>query len=215
MNRTYVIGDIHGCRKNLIELLEKISPHPDQDTLIFLGDYIDRGPDSKGVIDEILNLNKRMLNVITLMGNHEKAFIDYINGKNLNFYLAIGGMQTLKSYGIEPLDDPLTAIPSEHMYFLKNLLLYWQDEENIFVHAGLEPGIHVSQQHQDWLLWARGDFLSSDYDFGKRIIFGHTVFQQPFAEKNRIGIDTGVVFGGSLTCLVLPDMKFVSVKNKN
>ena len=213
MNRTLVIGDIHGCHNAFLALLNKVQPDPITDTVILLGDYIDRGPDSKQVVDEILNLRTRTRKVIALMGNHEQSFLNYLQGKNREFYLTIGGSATLQSYGLtdNPLEDPATKIPGKHLEFFNNLLLYWEDSENIYVHAGLKPHVHLSQQPTEWLLWSRDEVISSGYDFGKRVIFGHTPFREPIIKPQYIGIDTGAVYGGSLTCLILPDLKFVSV----
>ena len=213
MQKTYVIGDIHGCHKPLNKLLDAIAPDMAVDRIIFLGDYIDRGPDSNLVIDTILDLCSQSPNVITLMGNHEQAFLDYLAGKYKEYYLMIGGLATVHSYGInDPLhDDPLVKIPQQHIGFLKSLIHYWEDEEYIYVHAGLKPGVHLTQQSMDWLLWVKEEFTGSDYDFGKRVIFGHSASTEPIVTPNKIGIDTGAVFGGRLTCLILPELKFVSV----
>ena len=213
MKRTFVIGDIHGCYASLLDLLNKINPDPGQDRLIFLGDYVDRGPDSKKVIAEIISLQSRFSHIITLMGNHEQMFLDFLAGREQDFFLHFGGRETLMSYGLKPPfpADIRKQIPADHVNFLNNLLLYWEDENYIYAHAGLEPEIHLSQQSSEWLLWARRKFIQSKYDFGKPVVFGHTDMKEPLIEKNKIGIDTGAVYGGRLSCLVLPDMKIISV----
>jgi serine/threonine protein phosphatase 1 len=214
MTKTFVVGDIHGCHNELRRLLLKVSPHPQRDTFIFLGDYIDRGPNSKEVLDTLIELKKNHNRLITLKGNHEEAFLDFISGKNKDFFLRIGGVQTLRSYGISELADPYSIknIPAEHIHFLSNLLPFWENEEYIFVHAGLEPGVHLSQQKAEWLYWAdKESFINTDYDFGKRVIFGHSASTEPIIRPNKIGIDCGAVYGGKLTCLVLPDLEFISV----
>lgn len=212
MKKTFVIGDIHGCYQSLLSLLAKIDANPDQDRLIFLGDYLDRGPDSKKVITKILDLKKKFPYLITLSGNHEQMFLDFLHDRNPQ-YLKFGGQETLVSYGLTSRfsDGIEKLLPADHHSFLNNLLSYWEDENFIYVHAGLEPGIHLSRQSTQWLFWARENFLSSDYDFGKQVIFGHTQRKTPLLEKNKIGIDTGAVYGGRLTCLVLPDKEFISV----
>ncbi len=217
MKKTFVIGDIHGCHDSLLALLDKISPDSRQDRLIFLGDYIDRGPNSKKVIAEIIKLQGRFSHIITLMGNHERMFLNFLAGRDQNFFLQFGGKETLMSYGLEPPfhADTSKHIPADHITFLNELLLYWEDENYIYVHAGLQPEIHLSQQSSEWLLWARGKFIQSEYDFGKPVIFGHTNLKKPLIEKNKIGIDTGAVYGGRLSCLVLPDIKFISVDGYN
>ena len=213
MRRTYVIGDIHGCYEALMALLAKISPDPAKDALVFLGDYIDRGPDSQKVITELLQLQHKYSNFVALKGNHEQMFLDFLAGRDQDFYLMMGGGATLESYGLKKDWSPeyKNAIPPDHLIFINELFSYWEDGDYIYTHAGLQPGIHVSQQTPDWLFWAREKFVDSDYDFGKRVIFGHTPFATPKIEANKIGIDTGAVFGGQLTCLVLPEIEFVSV----
>jgi len=209
--KTFVIGDIHGCYGALKALLEKINPDPDHDTLVFLGDYIDRGPDSKKVVSEVIDLQQSFPRVITLMGNHEQMFLSVLAGEKYNFFLQMGGDKTLNSYNITPpySQNIFEHIPLEHIHFFQNLLLLWEDEHYIYVHAGLEPGIHLSQQSAHWCCWARTNFIYSEFDFGKRVVFGHTPFEKPYIDQYKIGIDTGKVYGGELTCLVLPDMEFV------
>jgi len=211
--KTYVIGDIHGCHGALVKILQRIKPNPREDVIIFLGDYIDRGPDSKQVVSEILRLRRKFPRLITLKGNHEQMFLDYLTGRDRDLFLMTGGRQTLTSYGIRSPFAGVSApdIPAEHFHFFKELLLSWEDANYVYVHAGLQPGVHLTQQSDRWLLWARDAFLESNFDFGKKVIFGHTPFRAPMIEHNKIGIDTGAVYGGRLTCLVLPDLKFISV----
>ena len=214
MSRTFVIADIHGCSRQLAELLVKIKPLAGDDTVIFIGDYIDRGPDSKGVIDEILQFRAEHDRVITLMGNHEYMFLNALKGRGLGDFLINGGEATLRSYGIDPV--PVTEmarkLPPKHLAFLQNLLPYWEDEEYIYVHAGLQPGVHLTQQSSDWLFWSRDAFINSAYNFGKKVIYGHTPYDKPRIDDNKIGIDTGAVYGGALTCLVLPENAFIVTK---
>jgi len=216
MGKTYVIGDIHGCYQSLVKLLAKLNPDPASDTIVVLGDFINRGPESAQVVTLLLKLKKEFRNFIALRGNHEQMFLDYLEGTNQGLFLQVGGTETIKSYGLLPGLDLRTdqPLPESHTSFLKELLFYWEDEQHIYVHAGLKPGVHLTQQSPDWLLWVRDQFISSQYDFGKTVIFGHTPFPVPHIESNKIGIDTGAVYGGSLTCLVLPDMKFVSVEGE-
>ncbi|MCB2183529.1 MAG: serine/threonine protein phosphatase [Desulfobulbaceae bacterium] len=214
MGRTFVIGDIHGCHDALLELFYKVAPDLSSDRIVFLGDYIDRGPDSKKVVSFILRLQEQAPGkIIPLMGNHEQVFLASLAGEKRNFYLKMGGGETLQSYGIKPpfSGHIASSIPISHIHFFHDLLLLWEDENYIYVHAGLEPYVHLSQQSPRWCCWAREQFLRTDYDFGKTVVFGHTPFDQPLVTKNRIGIDTGAVYGGKLTCLILPDMEFVSV----
>ena len=165
MNKTYVIGDIHGCSNTLTGLLKIIEPVHEDDTIIFIGDYIDRGPNSKGVIDIILSLYKKHRKIITLMGNHEFMFMNVLKGIGVTEFLNMGGDETFKSYGIplDSLQDIKAIIPREHLIFFQELLLYWEDQEHIFVHAGLKPGVHLTQQSMDWLLRDRDEFIDRYY----------------------------------------------------
>ncbi|MFU8819147.1 MAG: metallophosphoesterase family protein [Desulfurivibrio sp.] len=212
MRRTFAIGDIHGCRPLLAGLLKKIRPDSDQDTLIILGDFINRGPDSRGTVELLLELKRQFRHLILLRGNHEQMLLDFLDGRNQGLFLAVGGRETLASYGADPSTAASTAwLPPEHLALLADLPTCYENEHGIYVHAGLQPGVNLAGQSSEWLLWARDDFIESDHDFGKRVIFGHTPFADPLVMANKIGIDTGAVYGGRLTCLLLPELKFVSV----
>lgn len=214
MKRTCVVGDIHGCLEPFLQLMDMMDLHPEDDRLVFLGDYVNRGPESKEVISELILLKKKIPHSIFLKGNHEVMLLDYINGRGEELFLAVGGLATIKSYGAKVNDySSLDAIlPPSHRHFLKNLLPYWQDENYIYVHAGLEPGIHLSQQRQEWLYWADGEkFINSNCNLSKRIIFGHFSQKKPLIMADKIGIDCGAVYGGNLTCLSLPDLHFLQV----
>lgn len=209
---TCVIGDVHGCNASLELLLQQVQRRAD--TLVFLGDYIDRGPQSKQVVTTILELQKKHPRVITLMGNHEFLLLQHLAGEDSAVFLQAGGRQTLASYDIDPTMEPREAtrrLPPEHLAFFRSLPLLWQDQHAIYVHAGLQPGRHLSQQTSQWCLWARDQFVRSNYDFGKPVVFGHTIFDQPHLTANKIGIDTGAVYGGKLTALLLPTRETVSV----
>ena len=209
---TFVIGDIHGCQQPLSSLLAKVGPFSASDTVVFLGDYIDRGPNSREVVSTILELQKGPARIITLMGNHERMLLRALEGRERPLYLRCGGYQTLLSYEIiDAFDGPIT-LPPDHLAFFHRLLPYWEDREHIFVHAGLEPDVPLAMQNERWLLWARHEFTRSTYDFGKRVIYGHSPQPEPRIETNKIGLDTGAVYGGHLTCLILPAMECVSVE---
>ncbi len=213
MNKTFVFGDIHGCHQSFSKLLNTISPSKTDDTLVFLGDYINRGPDSNKVISTIIEIKSQFQHVITLMGNHEQVLINYLEGRDKDFFIRIGGDLTLQSYGIkEPWpDSPMKFFPADHLQFFSELMMVWENEDYYFVHAGLHPGTHISQQSSDWMLWARDNFIHTKHNFGKRVIYGHTPHEMPKVDPNKIGIDTGAVYGGKLTCLILPDLEFVYV----
>ncbi len=192
-------------------LLDKIFHRAD--TLIFVGDYVDRGPDSKRVVEALIQLQKDHPRLIFLKGNHELMFYNYLTGSEPSIFLKIGGLQTLNSYGIQPNDreNIRAMLPASHVAFFENLALHHQDQHGIYVHAGLQPKKHLSQQIPDWCLWVRDKFIHSSYNFGKPVVFGHTVFRTPLVEPNKIGIDTGAVYGGQLTALLLPEMEFIQV----
>jgi len=215
MERILAIGDIHGCYPKLVKLIEKIKLNPEKDLLVFLGDYIDRGDQSKEVVDYLVDLKKKLPSAIFLLGNHEQMLLDYLNRRNINPFLVNGGKKTLSSYfGDSRLfsdQDLRFEFPSEHLDFFYSLSPYYELEDYIFVHAGLRDGIPSEQQELSDLLWIREDFYFSEFNFGKTIIFGHTPFQQPFIYKKKIGIDTGAAYGNKLTCVELPAMKFINV----
>ena len=212
---TCVIGDIHGCHAALTLLLPQVLHRAD--TLVFLGDYVDRGPQSKDVVTTILDLQKKHPRVIPLMGNHDFLFLDYLTGADSAVFLQVGGRQTLASYGIDPAaghEETSRRVPPEHLAFFRSLPLLWHDQHAIYVHAGLQPGRHLSQQSSQWCLWAREQFLQSTYDFGKLVVFGHTIFDEPYLTAGKIGIDTGAVYGGQLTALLLPTRETISVPGR-
>lgn len=210
VEKFFAIGDIHGNLSHLELLMEKVKTalNPQRDTLVFLGDYIDRGPDSKGVVDVILQLRKEFPHVVCLKGNHEALFLDWhLNGKDYDLYLYNGGGATIRSYS----QEGEFKLPQEHLDFFTSLRLYYETERYIFVHAGLRGGIPLQEQDPHDLIWIRDEFILSPHDFGKVVIFGHTPLQRVFIAPNKIGIDTGAVYGGTLTCLELPAQRFYSV----
>ena len=204
----YAIGDIHGCLDKTCRLLDLIRYDPAVDRLIFVGDYIDRGPDSKGVLDLMLRLQRENPANIFLLGNHEDNFIMYVQacltGERHYWltepFLAGGGLATLASYTPRCRDpyEPyvIEAIPEEHLAFLLKLPLYWTDETYIAVHAGVRPGIPLELQSEHDLLRIRGPFLSNPHGLGKYIIFGHTPFRVIQRQADKVGIDTGACYQG-------------------
>ena len=206
--RIFIVGDIHGCLDMFKRLMDRIDWHPDSDALIFLGDYIDRGKDSKGVVDYILAILKDSPYVYCLMGNHEKIFLNFLDGGDLSNFFLNGGDKTLSSYGVEHEWKMDALVPVEHLSFMKSLLPWVELKDYYVVHAGFRPGVPVDNQTIEDLIWIRDPFLHSEYDFGKRVIFGHTPFPEPLIMENKIGLDTGAVYGNKLTCLELPAFKF-------
>ncbi|MDR2456751.1 MAG: serine/threonine protein phosphatase [Deltaproteobacteria bacterium] len=206
-HRIFAVGDIHGCRTKLDRLMEVIDWRPEKrEELVFLGDYIDRGPDSFGVVETVLELKARYRGLVTcLMGNHEQMFANFITGKESIVLSANGVSFTMRSY------DRNSPFPVAHLDFYQNLRLYYETDNHIFVHAGLRPGKPLAEQTAEDFLWIRDDFLDSEYDFGKTVVFGHTPFKEPFIYPGRAGLDTGAVFGGPLTCLEVLEGRLISV----
>ncbi len=193
--RLLAIGDIHGCRRPLQALLDQVKPTVD-DTLVFLGDYIDRGPDSAGVITDLLELRARLPHCVFLRGNHEQMLLDLLAGADGTTFLLNGGGRTIASYEARGAWPP----PDEHVGFIEQLPLWYETEAFIFTHAGLRPERSLAEQIADDLLWIRAEFLNSSHDWGKPVVFGHTPLPVPLLTATRIGLDTGCVYGGKLTC---------------
>ena len=208
MKKIFAIGDIHGCYDRLKTLMDKIPIDLSRDTLVFIGDYIDRGPNSVEVVEYLMKLKKRVPEVIFLKGNHEDMLDKFITGADRFTYLLNGGQQTLDSYLTKPVQSDFYPIPPDHMDFFKSLRLFYETEEFIFVHAGLRPRVPLESQKPQDMLWIRDKFISTRHDYGKRVIFGHTPLKKPLVEPNKIGIDTGAVYGNALTCVQLPDLVF-------
>lgn len=208
MNKIFAIGDIHGCYDQLITLLGKIPIDFARDTLVFIGDYIDRGPHSVEVVDYLVQLKKRVPACKFLKGNHEDMLEKYLNGTDRFTYLLNGGQQTLDSYLRKTAQSEFHPIFPEHMEFFNSLRLIYETEKYIFVHAGLRPRVRLESQDTEDMLWIRDKFIHTQYDYGKLVIFGHTPLDEPLVEPNKIGIDTGAVYGGKLTCVQLPELIF-------
>ncbi len=166
--RTLAIGDIHGCDVALAHLLERLNPAAD-DTVVLLGDVVDRGPATRQVIDRLIALRKSC-QLIFIMGNHEEMMRDAISGSGLlHAWMETGGRETLDSYG-GLIDD----IPAPHIRFLMSTVPFYETQTEIFVHASLEPGISLKNQSADWLRWKHLGGSERRHESGKRIICGHT-----------------------------------------
>jgi serine/threonine protein phosphatase 1 len=212
--RVYAIGDIHGCAAQLANLhaliAEDLSRRPvAAPLLLHIGDYVDRGPDTAGVIAHLLNgAPIPGVPTVNLLGNHESTMLDALAGERAaaTDWLFAGGRPSLESYGVDP-DGPraawAAAVPDSHIAFLRGLALMHCEGGYAFVHAGVRPGVALKQQARDDLLRLRQPFLYSESDFGAVVVHGHTPVKNPVIRHNRIAIDTGAVFGGKLTCLVL------------
>ena len=210
-DKTFVIGDIHGRLGMLTRLMDKIPWRPGKDALIFLGDYVDRGPDSRGVVDYILTLTRNHVRISCLLGNHESMLLDYLSDVNRDLYLQNGGSATLMAYKAEKCPGtslPPQGIPQDHMAFYLSLKPFLELEQHYLVHAGFRPGVPMALQTKTDMIWIREPFISSTFDFGKKVVFGHTSFPEPLVMPNKIGLDTGAAYGRKLTCLELPAEKF-------
>ncbi len=209
--RKFAIGDIHGCLDKLEDLLGKIDPRPD-DRLIFLGDYIDRGENTKGVIDALINRSSHC-KCIFLRGNHEDMLIEYMAfGSNRGMFRANGGDMTVLSYtGKKTSTGKVLAgmLPLDHRDFMTKLKWMHEDDNYIYVHAGIRAGIPLKMQDAMDLIWIRGEFHETPTGLDKKIIFGHCPFTKPFIRDDKIGIDTGAVYGRYLTAIELPSERFI------
>jgi len=207
MSLTYAIGDIHGCLDKLRGLLLRCEMHADGRPMsfVFVGDYIDRGPRSCGVIDCLIDLKMQHgESVVALMGNHEAMALAAIDGSSPErLWLAQGGLATLESYGIAEARE----LPRGHVDWLRALPLSYDDGRRFFVHAGVNPAAPLDAQDDFDLLWIREPFLSHGGDYGRLIVHGHTplVDGVPDLRSNRLNLDTGAVFGGPLTAAVFDD----------
>jgi len=208
MQKIFAIGDIHGSADKLSALMEKIPIDYTKDKLVFIGDYIDRGPGSFEVVDYLVELKQDHPDIVFLKGNHEDMLQKYLAGTDRFAYLFNGGQQTLDSYLNRDNKSEFSPIPANHLEFYESLVLYYQTKDYIFVHAGMRANVPLKKQKLQELMWIREDFIDSTFNFGKRVIFGHTPFSEPLVQPNKIGIDTGAVYGKKLTCIQLPDEIF-------
>jgi serine/threonine protein phosphatase 1 len=221
--RIYAIGDIHGRLDLLDRLLRMIRLDSEEreplarQTIIFLGDYIDRGPDSRAVIDRLLTGVPGGFECIHLKGNHEDILLRSLTDPGmLPMWMGNGGTETLLSYGVLNMESPATALkpqylgsalekalPDRHLAFFQGLALSAGFGDYHFVHAGVKPGVPLAKQAEYDCLYIREPFLSHRGSFGKVIVHGHTPVAEPEVRANRIGIDTGGFFTGHLTALRL------------
>lgn len=208
----FAIGDVHGCATELEMLLETLPLDADS-TIVFIGDFVDRGAESKKVIDIVLRLQKTT-NVVAMMGNHEQMLLSFLEDPEsalAGMFIYNGGGATLASYSDAP---GAYSIPEEHIDFLRSLKLCHQTDDYFFVHAGL-PDQDISkidlEKSMMELLWIRGPFLKSEFDWKSKIIHGHTPVTSVDFRPNRINLDTGCAFNGELSAVALPSMRIYSV----
>jgi len=205
---TYAIGDIHGRHDLLRRLLEEIYGHASgrPHRLVFLGDYIDRGPDSAAVVADVRRLQAEASGrVVALMGNHEAMLLAAVrHPKSAGMqWLANGGLATLASYDAAAPGD----IPADVVAWMATLPTSYEDEWRYFVHAGVMPGRPLSAQSEMDKIWIREPFLYNEYDFGKHVVHGHTPVRDATPEclRHRTNLDTAAVFGGALTAGIFED----------
>jgi serine/threonine protein phosphatase 1 len=213
--RVYAVGDVHGHLDRLKALhgliADDLAVRPvEQAVLVHLGDYIDQGPDSAGVLTHLAGLHLPGVQIVNLLGDHERLLLDAIDGDKAaaTDWLWAGGRESLASWDL-PQDLPreawAEAFPADHIVFLRSLVLTHQEGDYLFVHAGLRPGIALRDQVREDLLMIRQPFLASEAEFGAVVVHGHS--SQPAVPilPTRIGLDTGAGIGGRLTCAVLEE----------
>lgn len=218
--RIYAIGDVHGRADLLQSLLTVIDADlarsaPERAIQVFLGDYVDRGPDSRAVLDILIERSKSH-ETVCLKGNHEVFLLEVLKDPaRLEEWRHYGGLLTLVSYGINPTMNPMPeqqielieglrqALPPEHLSFLQQLRPSFACGDFFFVHAGVKPGVALERQKEEDLLWIREEFLESERRFGKYVVHGHTPVSVPDIRSNRINIDTGAYATGNLTLLTI------------
>lgn len=220
--RIYAIGDVHGCLNHLQAVHhwidEDLARHPASDwTIVHVGDYVDRGDQSREVMDYLIDRSAKDDRNVFLLGNHDLMFKRAIEGDErlTKIWLRNGGETTLASYGLS-LDEFLRrridrlgfddVIPESHLAFIDSLKMSVTLGDFYFVHAGIDPDRHLADQEEADMLWIRDRFVDKSGEYEAIIVHGHTPTRKADVRSNRIGIDTGAVFGGDLCCLLLDDM---------
>lgn len=206
--RTFAIGDIHGCRDLLVAILAQINQTSEGEPyrIVCLGDYVDRGPDSAGVV-ALLRARQAEAGeggFVCLKGNHEAMLLEARTRRDMaRTWLANGGRETLASFGVASAGE----LPADVLAWFEGLPSTVEDERRCFVHAGLNPGLPRSRQSDEDRLWIRDRFLDSDHDFGRYVVHGHTPIRsgRPDVRRRRVNLDTAAVFGGRLTAAIFSD----------
>ena len=220
--RVYAIGDIHGRVDLLANLHRQIADDAQRHAkprmvIVYVGDYVDRGLQSRAVLDLLIEDPLEGFESVHLKGNHEAMMLQFLSdSRAASAWLEIGGNATLLSYGVKPKEEQsllkrlaeaqeqlASSLPASHRQFLEGLKLYHTEGDYLFVHAGLKPRVALDDQRERDLLWIRDDFLDSSYDHGKTVVHGHSISWEPEVKANRINVDTGAFASGVLTCLVL------------
>ena len=224
-HRAYVIGDVHGCLALLDRVLGRIEREIDEQpqskvSIVFLGDLIDRGPESAQVIERLRTYSPAGATAHFVMGNHEEVMLRILDGDAglLSSWLRFGGAETLQSYGVDPVeiarqaDEAIVsrlrkAVPAEHRAFLDGFADSISFGDYLLVHAGIRPGVALSEQKQSDLRWIREPFLDDPGDHGAVVVHGHTITNSVEVTPNRIGIDTGAYCTGTLSALAIDGRK--------
>ena len=218
--RIYCVGDIHGRFDLLTELVSMIKRDAldfgGSKVIVYLGDYIDRGPESKQVLDFLVAGPPEGFDQVCLLGNHEKAMLDFLMvPEQCAAWLGFGGRETLESYGVSEDDVESrwvltelrnllkSKLPESHREFLRDCSLTHSEGDYFFAHAGVKPGCPLDLQDPKDLMWIRDEFTQSDQDHGAVVVHGHSIMEKPVFRSNRIGIDTGAFYTGVLTALIL------------
>lgn len=215
-NRFFAIGDIHGCVLSLESLISTLSASYsdfENRSFVFLGDYTDRGPKSKEVVDFLLNFSEKY-DCIFIRGNHDLMLLDAVQKDDWKLWIANGGELTISNYGMN--SDKLN-IPDEHLAFFQSTQIFYETEHYVFVHGGLHPDLTIREnldheKYYDDFLWTRNHINAGWNNWDKTVVFGHTPVHSPIHKNNMIGIDTGCVYVkrgyGNLTAVALPEEEF-------
>lgn len=212
----YVIGDVHGCFNEMKALLAKIeqdaAQHSLESRIVFLGDLIDRGPDSRRVVDFLMNYKPKGIKLSFLKGNHEEVFLKVLDGSSdaIEAWFTFGGKSCVRSYGVDNLGrilmdpdgiyyDLLKRVPKSHIAFLKSFEDYEVFGDYLFVHAGIRPGVKFEDQKVKDFRWIRKEFLQSKKPLPYKVVHGHTIVDAPETHDYRIAVDTGCHDSGVLT----------------
>ena len=219
--RIYAIGDIHG-RSDLLDAMwdrirTDLREHPvARAQIVYLGDYVDRGRDSSGVIERLASPPRDLPPATAIMGNHDLVFRDLLAGQDVaDLWRDFGGFETMRSYNVDPQpragrrwvdivrEQLLANMPRHHLEWLDGLALFLDRPPYFFCHAGVQPGVPLDRQDAGALMWIREEFLRSDADFGRIVVHGHTPVREPEIRRNRVNVDTGAFKTGILSCAVL------------
>jgi serine/threonine protein phosphatase 1 len=203
--RLFAIGDVHGCADELAAMLKAIAPAAG-DTVVFVGDYVDRGPASRDVIELALDLEKGHAETVFLKGNHEDMMLSFLGlpGRYGESFLFNGGIATMESYGLgeEDVARAIHHIPKHHLDFYQRLAVNYYRPPYLFVHAGISPMLQLEEQQTEDMLWIRQEFIFNPHKLDATVVFGHTPMRGVMIDlPYKLGIDTGLVYGGKLTCV--------------